>query len=137
MTTAAGVRIVNLNQFRAALRTAESATTGDLVRGLKVAGAPLLARAKSLAPSVSGLLRESYKLSVRGTNAAIVNSAPYASGAEWGLHGKWRGFTKYPPASGDTVGRFAWRAVKEGETALFEAIAHELEGVITIAGWAR
>lgn len=130
---ASGIAIENLSQFRRDLRRAESASPRLLTAGLKRAGAPVVKRAGSHAPKLTGALARSYKASVRGTTASIVNRMPYSGGAEWGQRGKWVGFTRY----GSPGSRFAGRAVEELTDEIAEAVSKELEDTLTLLGWAR
>lgn len=131
-----GVYIENLSQFRSDLRAAEAASPREMSKALKRAGGMLLSATKSYAPTITGLLVSGYKLSVRGTTGAITNRVPYAAGAEWGLHGKWTGFLRYP-AAGDGRGRFAYRALVEKSDQLVSAIADEMREIVELHGWAR
>jgi hypothetical protein len=132
------VEIENLKAYRKALNDAEDRTPRELTGALKAAGTPILAKAREHAPSVTGFLQRSYKLSVSGTTANVVNRAPYAGGAEWGRFGKWAGFARYPGAPGESggLGRFAWRAVVETQDPVVELIQRGLEEVVTVDGWA-
>ncbi len=150
---ASGVRIAGLTELRNDLRRALGAYPKALAAGIKRAGAPLAPRASGYAPVgrsdqggqsgrayPAGALRAGYRLSVRGSTGSVVNPVPYAAGAEWGLHGKWAGFTRYPSAGtggGRGRGRFAYRAVFESEAEIVDAIDKELNDVLTVYGWFR
>jgi hypothetical protein len=143
-----GVKIVGLDALRADLRKAGKNSPRALTKGLRAAGKPVLERTRALAPMTRrkaypggphpGELKASYRIRIRGTQASIISSAPFGAGAEWGVHGRWRGFLKYPGASDNPQrGRFAWRAVLENReqiAASIDAAMHEIE---TIYGWAH
>jgi bacteriophage HK97-gp10 putative tail-component len=127
----AGVRIEGLTEFRAALRSAAARYPVELPRALKAAGIPIMVEASALAPVRTGALASGYKVSVKGTTAAIVSGVPYAGGAEWGQQGKWAGFTHYGPPGA----RFAGRAVEDQETAIALIVETELRDIIGAFGW--
>jgi hypothetical protein len=139
-----GIEITNLREFRADLRRAQDASPRELTKALKTAGAPILKRTQSLAPvgtrkddKHKGALRKGYALSVSGSTASLVSKTPWGGGAEWGMHGKWKGFLKYPPASGESRGRFGWRAITELADQTLERVYEGLRDIVTIHGWAR
>lgn len=125
------VSITNLSAFRRDLQAAEDASPRELTKGLKVAGGIVVAEAKVIAPRVTGTLEAGYKASVRASTGNIVNSVPYAAGAEWGTHGKWSGFLKY-----GGPGRFAWKSIEIRQNEIVEAIAIALEDIVALHGWA-
>jgi hypothetical protein len=136
-----GLEIVNLNQFRADLKRAAGRTPSDLRMALKAAGVPLLDRVREYASAASrtGRLEGGYSIRATASWADILNREPYAAGAEWGMHGKWSGFTKYPAAGfGGSAGRgrFAWRATVDMREELVELVAEKLRDVMTAYGWA-
>lgn len=127
------VRIEGLTEFRAALRRAQGAYPRKLTVALKKAGVPIIARARSTMPRVSGLLSGSLKTSVRGSVANVVSSAPYAGGAEWGQRGKWRGWVDKHGAAP----RFVWPAMEALQDETADLILAELKDVVQIYGWAH
>ncbi len=127
------VRIENLRAFRAALKAAQDATPRELSTAIRQVGKPIVARASALAPHRTGTLAKGYAARASGTTGRIVNRAPYAGGAEWGMHRKWSGFKKYGPRGQ----RFAGRALEELREPTARAIAERLEQIINIHGWAR
>lgn len=129
---ASGITIDNLAAFRRDLNAAEKGAGRELTAALKRAGIPVVARTKGLAAKDTGRLASGYKVSVRGTNAWMTNTAPYAAGAEWGRRGKWSGFMRY-----GGPGRFAARAVDQLDDVIAESIYRELDELVTIKGWAR
>lgn len=138
-TPSSGVYIENLPAFRAALRKAEDYAPRELTAALKSPGEHLVTRFESRVPIGSrpddphhGLLRSSYKPSVRGSTGNIVSSVPYAGGAEWGAGGKWAGFNKYGPP-----GRFAARQIDTDADLILNEIADGLTNIFTIYGWAE
>lgn len=139
MAEGATVTIVNLNEFRSALRRAINETPRELTKALKLAGVPVVRRAGELAPSGSrkddkhpGALKGSYGTSVRGTTGTIVSKVPYGPGAEWGIHGKWKGFINYGPRGK----RFAGRAVDELADEIVRLVTLGLNDVLEIYGFA-
>lgn len=139
-----GIEIANLREFRADLRRAQDASPRELTKALKTAGGPVLKRTQTLAPVSTrpddkhkGALKKAYALSVSGTSASIISKAPWGGGAEWGSHGKWKGWVKYPPASGESRGRFAWRAVIELADQIVETVYEGLKDIVDIHGWAN
>ena len=142
-----GIEIENLAAFRRDLKAAADASPRELSAALREAGKPVLERVKQVAAvgrppkdKHPGLLRGSYRIRVRTTSAFLASTAPYGAGAEWGLHGNWKGFRKYPAyGTGRAAGRgrFAWRAVVEKEDEIFEVMTKRLQDIITIHGWAR
>lgn len=137
----AGVRITNLKQFQAAIKAADAKSGRLMTQALKRAGtSPLLPRVKAVAAATvrTGAFAGGFKISARGSSGFVVNAVPYAAGAEWGLQGKWAGFRdRYPPAPGDQRGRFGWRAIRETEAELADAVYDELREFVTIGGWAH
>ncbi len=135
-----GIEIVNLRSFLSDLRRAEDASGRELTAALKEAGRPVLERTRQVAAVRSGRMRGGYVIRVRGTSASIQNAVPYSAGAEWGLHGKWSGFTRYPAfgtGSAAGRGRFAWRAVVELQNEVARIVHEELTDIVQIHGWAR
>lgn len=130
--TLGAVEIENLAAFRTQLRRAEGATVRDLSSALRAAGKPIVDRTRAVTPTLSGFLAKSYAVSVRGTTGSIGNKAPYAGGAEWGRHGRWKGFDRY----GQAGSRFAARVVDERSDEIAAAVLDGLEDVVTIYGWA-
>jgi hypothetical protein len=133
------VVIVNLNEFRAAIKASQVGMPLALPAALKTGGAPILAQLSTTVPTGTaswdhhpGLLRSSYGTSVRLTTASITSKAPYAGGAEWGTRGKWSGFGKYggPP-------RFASKAVEDKAEEVAGIIYEELSRLTSILGWAH
>ena len=145
--TEPGIVIENLAKFRRDLKAAADASPRELSAALREAGKPVLERVKQVAavgrPPADkhpGLLRSSYRIRVRSTSAFLMSTAPYGTGAEWGLHGKWKGFRKYPAfGTGRSAGRgrFAWRALVEKQDEIVEIMNERLQEIITIHGWAR
>jgi hypothetical protein len=134
MTQGIGIEIENLAQFRKALRFAQDATPRELSKAIRVVGKPIAARAGELAPKgPTGRLKKSFSVRASGTTGRIVSRVPYGPGAEWGLRGKFSGFTRY----GAKGVRFAGRAVEELREPTMRAIAKELDDIIHIHGWAR
>jgi hypothetical protein len=137
MPPASGVVIENLSAFRTALRRAEQATPRELSAALRRVGIPIVAGIRTIVPTGPardphpGLLRGSYRVSVRGTIGSVVSKAPYAAGAEWGQHGKWAGFARY-----GEPGRFAWKTVEEESDLIVEEVFRGLTDVAQIYGWA-
>ncbi|HXF72684.1 MAG TPA: hypothetical protein VNO79_08775 [Actinomycetota bacterium] len=136
-----GVEIENLGEFRRALRRAQDGAPRQLSAAIRRAGRPLLERAAEVAPrGPSGKLKRSYRLRVSGTSGRVFSAVPYGAGAEWGLHGKWKGFRRYPAFGTGAArgrGRFAWRAVVERKEEIVAVISEELRQIITIQGWAK
>jgi hypothetical protein len=143
-----GVKIVGLDSFRADLKNASKNAPRALTKGLRAAGKPVLTRTRELTPITSrkvypsgphpGELKASWRIRVRGTQASITSTAPFAGGAVWGLHGKWKGFRKYPGGSDDPArGRFAWRAVLEHREQIAAAVDAAMDEIETIYGWAH
>jgi hypothetical protein len=143
-----GVKIVGLDAFRADLKAASKAGPRALTKGLRAAGKPVLERTRFLAPITTrkvyasgphpGELKASYRIRIRGTQASIISTAPFGAGAEWGVHGRWRGFLRYPGAADDpTRGRFAWRAVLENRERIAAAVDAAMDEIETIYGWAH
>ncbi len=135
-----GIEITNLRAFRTQLRRAEDATPRELSAAIRKAGAPVVERAAQLAPRRTGDLSKSYRIRTSGTTGQIYSSVPYGPGAEWGLHGKWRGFRRYPAFGTGAAtgrGRFAWRAVVERQEEIAQTIADELREIVELHGWAR
>jgi hypothetical protein len=62
--------------------------------------------------------------------AAVLN------GAEWGRHGKWSGFSRYPGPEPGGTGRFAWRAVQDRAEQLAGVITEEIRPRLELNGWA-
>ncbi len=146
-SSGAGIEIENLRAFRRDLRASEAGTSREMTTALREAGRPVLERVRQVAAvgrrpkdPHPGLLRRSYSIRTAGSSAFLGNKAPYAAGAEWGLHGKWKGFRKYPAfGTGGSRGRgrFAWRAVVERQDQVQEIVTERLREVIQIHGWAR
>lgn len=130
---ASGIVIDNLAQFRADLKAAVTGSPRELTAALKRAGTPVLARTKQVSARRTGRLQSGYKVSVRGSQASIVNATPYAAGAEWGERGKWEGFYRY----GMRGERFAARAIDELDTVIAETVYQELDDLVSVRGWAR
>lgn len=127
--------VEGLAEFRRALRAAESGLSGrDLAKAIKAGGEPALREASALAPvGPTGGLSKGYKVRTRGNTGYLTSRVPYAAGADWGLHGKWSGFTKYGP-QGE---RFAGRAVDTKADEIGEAMSEALRDLLTLAGWAK
>lgn len=135
-----GIEITNLAAFRSALRRAQDATPRELSKAIRKAGQPIVKRAAEVAPHRSGALARSYTLRASGTSGRIFSRVPYGVGAEWGLHGKWKGFRRYRAfgtGASRGRGRFAWRAVVEREEEIAQIITEEIREILTIHGWAR
>lgn len=135
-----GVEMPNLRRFLSAVSAADRQVRSEMYRGIVRAARPVVERASQLAPVRTGRLAAGYYARARGAQGEIVNRMPYAAGAEWGLHGKWKGFTKYPAfGTGAPAGRgrFAWRAVLEKRQEVQEAITAEMQRVIELMGWAE
>ena len=132
MTAKAGVEVVGLREFRAALKAAEDAIPKELTVALKKAGETVVLPAvRGRAAVRSGRLRAGYAVRAAGATARLVNREPYGAGAEWGTHKKWKGFMRY-----GGPGRFGWKAIEERADQLEEAIYTELQELITVHGWA-
>lgn len=134
------IYIENLALFRKALRRAQDATPRELSKAVKRAGAPIIQRARQVAPHRTGTLAAGYTLRASGTTGRVFSRVPYAVGAEWGMHGKWAGFRRYKAfGTGASTGRgrFAWRAVVEGQDETARIITTELREVLQLHGWAR
>lgn len=125
-----GIVVQGLAEFRLAARRAAAANPRLITSGLKKAGVPILAEARTRAPRRTGRLAGSLTTSVRGSRADIVSSVPYAGGAEWGRFGVWSGFPGSPP-------RFVVPAVESRLDAASLVLERELRDVISIYGWAR
>lgn len=142
MTTAPGVTVEGLNEFRRALRASQTGLSRELPKAIRAAGKPPLERVKELAgrttasPRSTGALMKSYRVRTAGAVGNLASSVPYAAGAEWGVYGKWSGFRKYPGVEAGGRGRFAWRAVLERRDAIESVITNELERLIELQGWA-
>jgi hypothetical protein len=134
--TLKGIEIENLAAFRKALRLADGATPRELSKAIRKAGQPIVKRAGQLAPRVSGQLARSYTVRASGTTGKLYSRAPYGPGAEWGLHGKWKGFRRYRAVGVGGRGRFALRAVVEREDETASIITDELREILTLHGWA-
>lgn len=131
---AEGMIVVHgLTEFRAAARTALGRAPRQLTGALRAAGQPVIQRARSSMPHRTGLLAGSLKVSVRSTTGAVVSSAPYAGGAEWGSRGKWAGWVRRHGASP----RFVWPAVESEQDEIIRILDDGLKDLITIMGWAR
>jgi hypothetical protein len=145
--TGAAVEITNLRAFQRDLRAALGRAPTELTAAIRAAGKPVLARAEQLAPVGTasydphrGALKAGYRVRAAGNVGKLVNRAPYSAGAEWGLHGKWSGFTKYAAfgtGASKGRGRFAWRAVVEKQDEIVRLIYEGIRGLVTIQGWAR
>jgi hypothetical protein len=138
----AGVRVKGLRELRRDLKASRAALPRQLTVALRKVGIPVAAEAASYAPvgrrkadTHKGMLRGGYRVSVRAARGAIVNRAPFAAGAEWGMRGKWKGFRRYPAPAPGGRGRFAWRAVWEEREAITNGIADALKDVLTAQGW--
>lgn len=128
--TSYSVEVEGLNEFRAALRAAESKTPRVLTKALKDAGVPLVREIQAIAAKgKTGRLRASYATRVSGTNADIVSRVPYGAKAEWSRKRGWR---KYGPP-----GRFAAKVVEDQAEQTLLRVAEGLQEVISIEGWAR
>jgi phage gpG-like protein len=142
MTTAPGIEIEGLTEFRRACRLAGNGLSRQVGKALRLAGKPPLERARALAarttssPRSTGALMKSYKIRTSGSSAFLQSGVPYGAGAEWGLYGKWSGFRKYPGVEAGGRGRFAWKAVQDERDEIAEIITKALEHLIEIEGWA-
>lgn len=143
MTTGGlGVTVDGLDEFRRALRASGTGLTRELSKGIRAAGKPPLAKAKSYAgainsPRSEGHLAKSYRVSARGTSGHLLSKVPYGAGADWGVYGKWSGFRRYPPGPESAGrGRFVWRAVMDTDREIEEVLTRAIEHLLTIQGWA-
>lgn len=127
-----GIVIENLAEFRRDLKRAVDATPRELTKAIRAMGAPVLSELAVIVARRRGRLVKGYRIQVRGTSGSVINREPYALGAEWGMHGKWKGFQKYGGR-----GRFAWRAVTDQQEAIARIGLEQLEDIVTIHGWAR
>jgi hypothetical protein len=135
-----GVEVTNLRKFLYAVGQSDKQIKRDLYRGLARAGRIASERASQVAPVRTGRLAAGYYVRVRGSSGDILNRQPYAAGAEWGLHGKWKGFRRYPAfgtGASRGRGRFAWRAVVEKREEIRDAVTRELQRAIELLGWAE
>ncbi len=135
-----GVEMPNLPRFMRALREADREIRSEMYRGIVRAARPVVERASQLAPVRTGRLAAGYYARARSSGGEILNRMPYAAGAEWGLHGKWKGFRRYPAfGTGASAGRgrFAWRAVLEKREEVLRLITEEMQRVIELMGWAE
>lgn len=133
------VKIVNLPQFRAAIRASISGTTRELSAAIREAGRPVLERARQVAAKRTGRLAGSYYIKATTTQGSIMSRVAYGAGAEWGLHGKWSGFRRYPAFGTGAAagrGRFAWRALVERGEEVRDLMYERLEDIVRIHGWA-
>lgn len=81
-------------------------------------------------------LADSYKGRVRKrrgnvTRAQVINRRPYAKGAEFGQHGKWKGFRQYGPRAE----RFAWRARQDKRDDFHRALLAAIERAAVETGF--
>lgn len=127
--------IEGLKEFRADLRRSHAHSPRLLTQAIKAAGVPFREAAMGLYDRASdtGFLRDQTKIRARATSGFLANTAPYAQGAEFGLHGKWRGFRKY----GARADRFIFPALEKGAPAAFEVMTEQLSELLTILGWYR
>lgn len=130
------VEMTNLRRFMLSLRQADRSIRSEMYRGIVRAGRPVAQRASELAPVRTGRLASGYYARARMGSGEVLNRMPYGAGAEWGLHGKWRGFRRYPAAAGER-GRFAWRALVEKQDEVRDIITAEMQRVIELMGWAE
>lgn len=135
------IRIRNLRVFYSDLRRAQGNVSGrQLTDALRAAGKPPLQRAQELVPVITGTLQKGYRVRASGTKGKIASNVPYAAGAEWGTHGKWRGFTRFSGfGTGASAGRgrFVWRAIVERQEEIARIAFEGLREVAEIYGWAR
>lgn len=134
---AAGIQIQGLAEFRRDLRRAGESTK-SVTAVMKRAGVPVLAKAQAYAPKGeeakgdkhAGELAGSGKILAGGNKGRVVFSPVYAPGAEFGTHGRWKGFDKWgqPP-------RFGYRALNESVDEVAQIIADGLEEAVTAFGW--
>lgn len=130
----AKVTVQGLKEFRRALKASQDANPRELTKALKVAGAPVVSQARSLAGAASrtGAHAGGFSARAAGAKGSIVNRVPYAGGAEWGARGRWSGFNRY----GGRGSRFAGRAVDDKADEVQRIITEELREIITAQGWA-
>ena len=122
-------QIIGLAEFRRDLRRAQLGTK-EVTAAMKAAGAPVLAKAASLAPKASGALAGSGRIMAGGTKGRVVFKAAYAAGAEFGSHGRWSGFEHWgqPP-------RFGYRALSEEADNVGRILTEAMVDVFTAYGW--
>lgn len=131
------IQIKGLAEFRRDLRRAGESTK-DLTVVMRKTGQTILTRAEQLAPRGSsdsgdkhpGKLAASGRVRASGTKGRIVWKLPYAAGAEFGSHGRWKGFDKWGPPP-----RFGYRALTEKAGEAAEMMAYGLEELVSVYGW--
>jgi hypothetical protein len=121
--------IANYAAFRADLKKAMGSTK-EATDAMKAAGVPVLAKAKPYAPKASGALAGSGKILAGGNKGRVVFKQVYAPGAEFGAHGRWKGFEKW-----GATPRFGWRALDESADEIFRIVTDGLLPIMTAYGW--
>lgn len=125
------VKLKGVRDFDAALADAVEEMTPELDAKLYQGARQIRDRAAVLAPRKSGELADGYKVIGSNGNYIITNDAPHAPGAEFGRHGKWKGFRKYGPRAK----RFIFRAkdtVKEG---IARNVQQGIRRIMRARGW--
>lgn len=122
-------QIVGLAEFRRDLRRAGLGTK-VATAAMKLAGAPVLAKAQALAPKASGALAASGRIMAGGNKGRVVFRAAYAPGAEFGRYKHWGGFDKWgsPP-------RFGYRALTEEADNVGRILTESFVEVFGAYGW--
>jgi hypothetical protein len=123
------IEIVNLPEFLSAVDASIIEIPVMTSEGLRATGARVAAAAGANAPRLTGELAGGYRVEVNGEEAVVTNAAPYAGGAEWGIHGKWSGFEGAPP-------RYAWPAVESLGDEIGDAVLESMTPGLEIGGFA-
>lgn len=136
---ATGIQIQGLAEFRRDLKRAGESTKGANAV-MKKAGAVVLARAAGLAPKGDaskgdphpGQLAASGRVLAGGNKGRVVFRQAYAAGAEFGSHGRWKGFEKW----GKTP-RYGYRALNETTDEIAKIVEEGFAELVSIYGWAH
>lgn len=103
----------------------------ELDRQLREGAERIRDTAAQRAPEITGTLAGGYE--VRGTAGRywVTNEVPYAAGAEFGVHGKWRGFA----SAGPRAERFLFAAKRMLEEEMGADIRREIDRIMEANGW--
>lgn len=133
----AGVRVEGLAEFKRDLKRAGE-DTKTVTAVIKKAGAPVLAKAVAYAPKGDeargdkhpGALAASGRILAGGNKGRVVFPKPYGPGAEFGSHGRWKGFDRWgsPP-------RYGYRALNESADEIAQIIEAGLAEIVFVYGW--
>jgi hypothetical protein len=124
------VKTEGLREFRRDLRKMDRVADQALSRELRETGNPVLLRARTLSPRLTGELSRSLRFSVTQKSLSVYSTLPQAPVLHWGGTISPRGVAIEFPRT-----EFITRAVIEHADQLVEGIGDNLENAAERLGW--